>query len=167
MSNTFITYMESHRNKFEKSEFPYKYYRQIQRSFRNTNNPKHLDHLIYIHESGTSIYDNEFLDIHVLIGRLYSKDLISSDGISFGEALSKINRNEKFIQNLIKADLERLISYVDKVSGMLVQENIKLNPYKLFSILASWKSQSKSENKDWCKKQLIKDYYTNKPQKEV
>lgn len=159
--------MESHRIKFENSEFPYKYYGQIQRSFRNTNNPKHLDHLIYIHESETSIYENEFLDIYTLIGRLYSKDLISIDGITFGESLVKINRNEKFLQGLIKSDLSRLISYIDKVSGMLIKEKVKLNPYKLFSILASWKTQSKSENKNWCKKQLIKDYYTNHSKKEV
>lgn len=166
MNNSFIDYMEFHRNKFQESVFPYKYYGQIQRSFRNTNNPNHLEHLIYIHESGTSIHDGEFLDIYILIGRLYSKNLISKDGISFGEALSKISRNEKFIQGVIKSDRVRLISQMDKVSGMFSAENVKLNPYGIFDMLASWETQSKSKNKNWCKKQIIKDYYSNKIKKD-
>lgn len=166
MNNSFIDYMEKHKKIFETSEHPYKYYGQIQRSFRNTNNPNHLEHLIYIHESGTSIHDSEFLDIFILIGRLYSKNLISQDGISFGEALSKISRNEKFIQGVIKSDRIRLISQIDKVSGMFSKEIVKLNPYNIFDMLASWETQSKSKNKNWCKKQIIKDYYSNKPKKD-
>lgn len=160
--------METQRQKYEGSEFTYKKYLQIQRSFRNVfSTNSNVEYLIYVHESESSLYENDLLEIYKLIGYMYSKNLFSSDGTSFGEAIKKTKEKDatnkddsgKYLNNLLNLDFKRLIVEVKNISGLFVQKKVKLNPHQLFSILNSWKSQTKAENKNWAKKKIIKDYF--------
>lgn len=161
--NNFVDYMETHRRIYETSEFKYKKYLQIQRSFRNVfSTNTNVEHLIYVHEADCSIYENDYLEICKLVGYLYSKNVCSSSGISLGEAIKKTKSekgSDKYLNNLLESDFKKFVMEIKNLCGLISSNHLTLNPHSLHSILCGWKSQTKSENKNWVKKKIIKDYF--------
>jgi hypothetical protein len=97
--------------------------------------------------------------IRLLIGYLYSRKVCSNDGVSIGRGLMMIGRDEKDLHNILKSDLNRLIVILKNIAGLLQSKDVKLNPYSVFKYLNAWETQKNHKNKDWVKKQIIKDFY--------
>ena len=155
----FVSFMESCKTANEKSDGNSKYYSQLTRDFRKAYTNNNTSHLIHLEKAGVSLYEGDMYEIRKLIGYMYSKDIISMSGISLGNAFKKIDRNEKFLQKFIDLDFNRLIINIKNLTGLFASKDIKLNPDKLFQLLACWNSQKTHENKNWVKKMIIKDFF--------
>lgn len=157
---TITEYLENNKKIFESSDGNIKYYQTILRAFRRAFNENSTDHYVYLTEAGINLYESNFLKINILIGYLYSKNVMLKGSDSFGLALKKLEKKDKFLNSILNCSFDRLLDKIKNLSSQFQSKNIKIDPYDIEKILINWESQSNHKNRNWVKKSIVENFKT-------